>query len=133
MCLLIQLLQKKIDTTIWGIGDSLNIYRIHKKCMYKIEDTSGIIIYSIPELKEERSLYSLIFPEMFFLNDIVKSKAFYFSNNFTSDILELNISNIQKAFTNKPFLKKVKTKFAWYNYDFGDKNKSGQFLINKLY
>lgn len=122
-----------LDNFLWGIVDSNNLFRVYKNTIYKVEDTSGLVIYSIDSYKSDFNFYSFVFPEIPFVEYQVKSKEYFVSKNLSSNVLSLTINNLQTIVSNPTFIKKAKRKFRWYNYDIYERYKSGQFMVNSLY
>ena len=122
-----------LDNFFSVIADSNKLFRVFGNSIYLVEDPSGLIIYSIDSYKSDFNFFSFVFPEIPFVDYKVRAKEYYFSNSLTSDIAELNLSNIEKVVHKPQFLKRAKRKFRWYNYDIHERYKSGQFMVNRLY
>lgn len=122
-----------LDNFIWGIIDSNLLFRVYKNNIYRVEDTSGLAIYSIDTYKTEMNFYSWIIPEMPFIENKVKSNDYFFSKKLNTEIFDLTINSLEKEVNEPLFIKKAKRKFRWYNYDIFERYKSGQFMVNRLY
>lgn len=117
---------------IWGFENNSGLYRVFNNKIFLIEDTSGLVVYSVDTLKNELNLFYFLttgFP----LDDKVKRKNFFFSTSLNNDILELSVKNIELKVDNPSFIKNAKRRFRWYNYDIHERYKSGQFMVNSLY
>jgi len=117
---------------IWGFENNTGLYRVFENKIFLIEDTSGLIVYSVDTLKNELNLFYFLttgFP----LDDRVERKNYFFSTFLNDKILELSLKNLELKIDNSLFIKKAKKRFRWYNYDFHERYKSGQFMLNRLY
>jgi|GEM_PF-5380608 len=140
---------KLIDTTLknaWGISYENSLYRIFNDKILKVEDTSGLIIYTITFQKDhsqanttwaplnvEGSGFSGWFPLTSYKSQNSERIDYYFSKTLESEILELSKKEVKKQVNNKDFEKALKKEIGWLTpaSEFDDKN--NVFLINKVY
>jgi len=117
----------------WGVQDSNVVYRLFNDIYYKIEDTSGLIIYSRNSIKNEISFYFWVISDYPFIEESYISKEYYFSLNYCDSICNLTIKNLELRVQCVDFIEKANRKFKWYKYDLNERFKSGQFIVNKLF
>ena len=138
-----------LDSTlkkVWGISYEESLYRIFNDRILKIEDSSGLIIYTITFMKDHLQAYPIWvplniegsgfpgwFPINFYESQNSKRKDYYFSITLESEILELSKKEVRKQINNKDFDKALKKEFNWLTpiSEFDDKDNI--FLINKVY
>jgi len=123
----------QLDKYLWGIIDRNVLYRVQANNIYKVEDTSGLIVYSVDTIKSDWDFYAWVIPGYPYVENKSKSYNYYFSQSFTDEIRELNLDNLNLVTQNPLFLKKAKKKFRCYNYDIHERYKSGEFMVNRLY
>lgn len=131
---------------IWGIVYENSLYRIFDDEVLKVEDTSGLIVYTLTFLKDhlqakptwiplniEGSGWPGWFPVSIYESETSTRKDYYFSLSLESEIFELSKKEVLKQVNNKAFEKALKKKFGWLTsiYKYDDKNNI--FLINQVY
>lgn len=122
----------------WGASDRGQLYRIAGNKFYRVEDTSGLVIYGIDTFKTRTNLfpwYLFACPWYWYASSgqTVKSANYFFSINLDSEIKELNLDNLDQVTKNQAFMMKARKKFRSFNYGIDERYNSGQFMVNTLY
>jgi hypothetical protein len=119
---------------IWGIKKDNSLYRVFDNKMYKVADTSGLIVYTVSYMKEHLEANSVWLGFSLPVYSSVKSlrRDYYFSISLESEIYNLTKKNIIRQVNNKSFEKAIKKKFRWNSItDFDEK--TNVFLVNEVY
>jgi|SRR5690625_2068403 len=132
--------------SIWGMEIGGNLYRIFDNSIYLVEDTSGLIIYSL--LKVESSVnynttwipislgadfpYGFPFGKYDVFDEA--KKYYYFSLGFEGRLYELDKDILINIISNELFVEEVKKTFKAIKWDISDYDDiTGQFRVNKIY
>lgn len=138
-------LNKNRKANFWGITVDGVLFRIKDNQLFKVEDTSGLVVYSFSKNKKHLNVSSMYIPVdigygsgfvmPFFYDDATDSKDYFFSTSFTSDLKYLSKQNLASSIKCDSFQRKLTKFLRWYKLNGVERrdDKTGQFYINKIF
>jgi len=131
---------------IWGLAHNDVTYRLFVDKLFKIEDNTRLIIYSLINQSEKWQDKSFMMP--LFINDTMffiptgsygyetsNDKNYYFSTSLNKEIHQLSKENLIREVNDKTFEKAINKKFrySWWFPISEYHSRTNVFLVNEVY
>jgi hypothetical protein len=115
---------------LWGIQSGKELFRVEAGKLYKVEDGSGLVVYS--KIENDYTFDWVSFASLHVQQYKDEEKTtYFFSRDLEAAILPLSTESLSKEVNNARFTQKIKA-IKWYK-DLTDRDQDNTMLVNRLY